>query len=292
MLDFAQSLVGGVALGCVYALAALGFVLIYKATEILNFAQGEFMMVGGFVALAAVTWLGMPYWASLVVAVIALACLGGVINRFMLRPLIGEPVFTIVMATIGLGYLLRSGVTMIPGWGTDTHPLDTPFTGKFIRFGGLAISGDHATAIVVTVVTCIALYFFFRYTRAGIAMQAVSQNQLAAAFVGVRVRSMFSLVWALGAAVAALAGVLLGPFTFVHSNMGLIGLNALPAAVLGGFGSVPGAVVGGLIIGVAEVLGGRYGPEGIKDVVPHIILLGVLLVWPQGLFGVSLKRRV
>ncbi len=290
--DLAQTVIGGIAVGCVYGLTALGFVMIYKATEVLNFAQGELMMVAAFAAVAAVSLVGAPFWLAAVLAIAAAALAGAAIDRLLLRPLVGEPVFAIVMATIGLSYLLRSSVSMVPGWGSETLSLDSPFTGKFLRIGGVALSQDHLMAIVATVLACAVLFMFFRYTRTGIAMQAVSQNQLAASFVGVRVKRMFTLVWALSATVAGLAGVLLAPLTFVHVNMGLIGLNALPAAVLGGFGSIPGAIVGGLLVGLAEAFAGRFGPDGSKEIVPHVLLLAVLLVRPQGLFGISLKRRV
>lgn len=290
--DLAQTVIGGIAVGCVYGLTALGFVMIYKATEVLNFAQGELMMVAAFAAVAAVSLVGAPFWLAAVLAIAAAALAGAAIDRLLLRPLVGEPVFAIVMATIGLSYLLRSSVSMVPGWGSETLSLDSPFTGKFLRIGGVALSQDHLMAIVATVLACAVLFMFFRYTRTGIAMQAVSQNQLAASFVGVRVKRMFTLVWALSATVAGLAGVLLAPLTFVHVNMGLIGLNALPAAVLGGFGSIPGAIVGGLLVGLAEAFAGRFGPDGSKEIVPHVLLLAVLLIRPQGLFGISLKRRV
>ena len=290
--DLAQTVIGGIAVGCVYGLTALGFVMIYKATEVLNFAQGELMMVAAFAAVAAVSLVGAPFWLAAVLAIAAAALAGAAIDRLLLRPLVGEPVFAIVMATIGLSYLLRSSVSMVPGWGSETLSLDSPFTGKFLRVGGVALSQDHLMAIVATVLACAVLFMFFRYTRTGIAMQAVSQNQLAASFVGVRVKRMFTLVWALSATVAGLAGVLLAPLTFVHVNMGLIGLNALPAAVLGGFGSIPGAIVGGLLVGLAEAFAGRFGPDGSKEIVPHVLLLAVLLIRPQGLFGISLKRRV
>ena len=290
--DIVQTFVGGVAVGCVYALTALGFVLIYKATEVLSFAQGELMMVAAFAAVAIVTLAGAPFWLAAAIAIAVAAASGALIDRLLLRPLVGEPVFAIVMATIGLSYLLRSSVSMVPGWGSETLSLDSPFTGKFLRLGGVSISQDHLMAIVATALACAVLFLFFRYTRTGIAMQAVSQNQLAASFVGVRVKRMFTVVWALAATVAGLAGVLLAPLTFVHVNMGLIGLNALPAAVLGGFGSIPGAIVGGLIVGLAETFAGRFGPDGSKEIVPHVLLLAVLLIRPQGLFGISLKRRV
>jgi len=287
-----QTLVGGLATGCIYSLAALGFVLIYKATEVINFAQGELMMVGAFAALALKELVGLPFWLAALLAVGAVAIAGAAINRLVLRPIIGEQPFAIVMATIGLGYLLRSAVALVPGWGTDTHALDTPFTGKIVRVGEIAIAQDNLMVIVAAVLTVSVLYVFFQFTRAGVAMQAVSQNQLAASFVGIRVRVMFSAAWALGAGIAALAGVLLAPLTFVYVNMGFIGLKALPAAVLGGFGSIPGALIGGLVIGVTEAYAARYLPDGVQDSVAYALLLIVLLVRPQGLFGVSLKKRV
>lgn len=292
MVEFAQAMINGAAIGCIYGLVALGFVLIYKATEVVSFAQGELMMVGGFLALTFMTHAGLSYWLALPLAFAAAAALGAAINHAILKPMIGQPVFTIVLATFAVGILLRAVVTMIPGWGTETYTLQTPFSGKVVNLGAVVISLESLAVMLSTLALVAALYAFFRHTRVGVALQAVSQNQLAAGYLGIPVHAMFSLIWALAAGVAAVAGVLLAPIAFVHSNVGFIGLKAFPAAVLGGFGSIPGAILGGLIIGVVEELSGLYLPEGFKSVSAYIVLLAVLMVRPQGLFGVSLRERV
>ncbi len=289
---FVQALVSGIAIGCVYGLVALGFVLIYKATEVVSFAQGELMMVGGFLTLTFMTYVGLSYWISVPLSFAAAAALGALINHTVLRRMIGQPAFTIVLATFAVGILMRAVATMIPGWGTDTHGLETPFYGKLVNLGTAVVSADSIAVLVFTVVLVALLFAFFRYTRVGVALQAVSQNQIAAGYLGIPVNGMFSLIWGLAAGVAAVAGTLLAPIAFVHSNVGFIGLKAFPAAVLGGFGSIPGALVGGLVIGIVEEFSGLYLPEGVKSVSAYLVLLVVLMVRPQGLFGVSLRDRV
>jgi len=285
-------LVAGVSLGCVYALVALGFVLIYKATETVNFAQGDLMMLGAFFALTGATVLGLPYWLTIVFAVAAMAVVGMLAERLILRPVLGHPAFTVVMITIGLGYVLRGLVTMVPGWGTETYQIPTPFVEDVWRAGGVVLPVQQLMVIAMTAGLCAALYVFFRYSRLGVAMQATSQNQLAAYYMGIPVRRVNMMIWGLSAGVAAFAGILLAPATFVHSNMGFIGLKAFPAAVVGGFGSVPGAIAGGLIIGVVEALAGFYLPEGFKDVAAYVVVLLVLMVRPSGIFGETARKKV
>ena len=292
IVQFLQLLLAGVAQGCVYALVALGFVLIYKATETVNFAQGDLMMLGAFFALTGGTVLGLPYWLTIVFAVAVMVIVGMALERAVLRPVLGYPAFTVVMVTIGVGFVLRGVVTMVPGWGTETYALATPFAYKVMRVGGVVVAEQQLAVILHTAVLCAALYLFFRHTRIGIAMQATSQNQLAAYYMGIPVRRINMLIWGLSAAVATIAGILLAPTTFVHSNMGFIGLKAFPAAVVGGFGSVPGAIVGGLIIGVVEALAGFYLPEGFKDVAAYVVVLVVLLVKPSGIFGETAAKKV
>jgi branched-chain amino acid transport system permease protein len=292
MVEFIQQIISGAAIGCVYALVALGFVLVYKTTEVVNFAQGELMMVGAFFAFTFIVLVGLPFWLGAILAVVAMAGLGTVVDRVVIRPLVGQPVFALFMVTLGVGILLRSIAGMVPGWGADTHALPTPFANQVVSVGRLTISQEHVAIIVLTALLVSLLFAFFRFSRLGIAMQAVQQNQLAASYMGIPVKRVFALTWALSAAVAGFAGVLLAPIAFVHVNMGFIGLKAFPAAVLGGFGSVPGAIAGGLIIGIVEALAGFYLPEGFKDVAAYVVLLAVLIVRPQGLFGVSTKRRV
>jgi branched-chain amino acid transport system permease protein len=287
-----QCILSGISIGCIYGLVALGFVLIFKATEVINFAQGEMMVLGAFIAYSLITFLGFPYWAAILMATISLGIFGMILERVVLRPLIGEPVFAIVILTIGLGYFIRSFVSMVPAWGTDTLGFRTPFTERVLRFGKLVISWEHLAIISLTVLLILLLFCFFKFTRIGVAMRATSQNQLAAVYMGISINKVFSLTWIISAAVGGFAGVLLSPITFVHMNMGFIGLKAFPAAVLGGFGSIPGAIVGGLIIGVTESLAGVYLPIGWKDIAAWIILILVLILRPEGLFGIQEKKKV
>ena len=287
-----QVLISGISQGCIYGLIALGFVLIYKATETINFAQGELMMLGAFLGLTATVVMGLPYWAGVPVALAGMALAGLLIERAALRPILGQPAFSVVMVTIGLGYLARGAVTMIPFWGTETHTLPTPFKEEVLYLGTLAIGMEQIVIVAATVALCAALYLFFRFTRVGIAMQAASQNQLAAYYMGIPVRRLNGLIWAISAAVAALAGILLAPITFVHVNMGFIGLKAFPAAVVGGFGSLPGAIVGGLIIGVVESFSGVYLPEGFKDIAAYVMVLAMLVLKPNGIFGETMRKKV
>lgn len=291
-MQFLQVLVSGISQGFIYGLIALGFVLIYKATEAVNFAQGELMMLGGFCGFALTSYWGLPYWAALLIAVLILGCFGFFLELFILRPILGQPAFAIIMVTIGVGYLARGLITMIPGIGTDTQTLTAPFKDQMMHVGALAISMEHVVIIAASLTLCALLFLLFRFTRVGIAMQAVSQNQLAAYYMGIPVKRLNGVVWATSAAVAAVAGILLAPITFVHVNMGFIGLKAFPAAVIGGFESLPGAIIGGLIIGIVEALAGFYLPEGFKDIAAYVVVLIMLVVRPTGLFGQSIRKRV
>ena len=291
-MAFVQLLISGVSLGCIYALIALGFVLIYKATETVNFAQGELMMLGAFGGLVLMKTAGWSFWFAAPLAVVGMFMFGIVLERLVIRPIMGQPQFTIVMLTIGVGYTARGLISMIPEIGTETHTLDVPYKGEVINIAGAVISLEQVAIIGVTALLCAVLYLMFRYSKLGIAMQATSQNQLAAYYMGIPVRRINGLVWGLSAAVAALAGLLLAPITFVHANMGYIGLKAFPAAVVGGFGSLPGAIVGGLVIGLVEAFAGFYLPEGFKDIAAYVVVLVMLVVKPNGLFGGNLRKKV
>ncbi len=290
-----QVLVSGIAQGCIYGLIALGFVLIYKASEAVSFAQGELMMLGAFLGLAFLTLMGLPFWLVVPSAIAAMALFGMLLERVVIRPILGQPAFSIVMLTIGIGYVARGLVTMIPNIGTETHTLQVPYKDAVLPLGGaggVVLAVEQLVVIVVTAVLCGLLYLLFSRSKVGIAMQAASQNQLAAYYMGIPVKRLNTLVWGLAAAVAAIAGLLLAPITFVHANMGFIGLKAFPAAVVGGFGSLPGAIVGGIIIGLVESLAGFYLPEGFKDVAAYVVVLIMLMVKPNGLFGENLRKKV
>jgi branched-chain amino acid transport system permease protein len=263
----------GLAVGCIYGLVALGFVLIYKTTELVNFV-----------------WYGVGYWTAFALAVAMVALFGAVLDATVLRRVIGQPQFAVVMLTIGLAATFRSFASIT--WGSEIYTLPTPFSARSTMVGKVSVSHEYVSIIVGTVLLCAALYAFFRYTKVGVAMQATSQNQLAAYYMGIPVKRMFSLIWAISAGVAAFAGVLLAPVSLIDVNLGFIGLKAFAAAVLGGFGSIVGALVGGLTIGLIEMFAGTYLPQGFKDVAAYIVLLVVLVIRPQGMFGMVGRKKV
>ncbi|RTL71384.1 MAG: branched-chain amino acid ABC transporter permease [Hyphomicrobiales bacterium] len=289
-MELAQLIVGGIAQGCVYGLIALGFVLIYKATEMVNFAQGDMMMLGAFMALTFIGGLGLNYWLGFLLACLAMAVFGYLLDALVLRRIIGQPQFAIVILTISMGFLFRFAAGFI--WGQETQGFDTPFTNRILNANGLIVPYESLSMIFGTIVLAILLYLFFNFTKLGNAMQASSQNQLAAYYMGIPVKRINSLIWALSAVVATIAGVLLSPVSLVEPSMGFLGIKAFAAAVVGGFGSLIGTVLGGLIVGVSETLAGRFLPPGFKEIVAYLIMLVVLLIRPQGLFSTMQRKKV
>jgi branched-chain amino acid transport system permease protein len=285
-----QLVINGAAAGCIYGLIALGFVLIYKATEMINFAQGDIMMLGGFFAFALIAHFGLNYWVGALLAIALTAAFGFALDALILRRVIGQPQFAVVMLTLGLGFIFRAvaGIT----WGYDSVGFETPFTNRTVKLDGLVLGADNLSIIVGTVLLCAVLYMFFSRTRLGVAMQASSQNQLAAYYMGIPVRTVFSLIWAISSGVAAVAAILLAPVSMIDVNMGFLGIKAFAAAVLGGFGSIPGALVGGVIVGISEQMSGYYLPAGFQEVTANVVLLGTLVLRPQGLFSDALRKRV
>ncbi len=285
-----QLVVNGAASGCIYGLIALGFVLIYKATEMVNFAQGDVMMLGGFVAFSLIANFHLPYWLGAILAILITGAFGYALDALILRRVIGQPQFAVVMLTLGLGFIFRAvaGIT----WGYDSVGFNTPFTNKTANIGGLVLGEDNLSIIVGTVLLCGILYLFFSKTRVGVAMQAASQNQLAAYYMGIPVRTIFSLIWAISAGVACLAGILLSPVSMIDVNMGFLGIKAFAAAVIGGFGSIPGSLIGGVIVGIVEQFAGYKLPAGFQEVTSNVVLLLMLFIRPQGLFAERMGKRV
>ena len=293
---FAQLTVNGIAVGAIYALVALGLVLTYKATEVLNFAQGDLLALSAFIAWGLITVAGFNFWWALLSTVAISALLAYGIDAVVIRRIAGQPQFAGVMLTIALAFMLRGAISM--GFGPESRSYTTPWTGQTTRFGGVGGMGGVVIANLQLVIVgtalgvTAALLLFFKSTRLGVAMQAASQNQLAAYLNGVRVKQVNSLVWALAGATAAAGGVLLAPITLVDVTLWFVVLKALAALVLGGFGSIAGAIVGGLLIGLIEQYAGVYLPDGSKDVVAYVVLIAVLIVRPQGLLGEANGKRV
>ncbi|MCH8945122.1 MAG: branched-chain amino acid ABC transporter permease [Proteobacteria bacterium] len=287
--DIIHLAVTGLAQGCAYGLIALGFVLIYKATEVVNFAHGEFMMLGAFAVLAWSEFLGGSFWPAFVLGCLSIGVVGYLIDAQIMRRIIGQSSASIFIMTVAFGFIFRSLAGMI--WGWKTLFLSTPFGGKIEIADGLSIGVDRVAIIVATVLLCGVLYLFFSRTRYGIAMQAASQNQLAAYYMGIPVKRLVSITWAIGAMIAAAAGALLAPITMVDTTIGFLGIKALAGAIVGGFGSIPGALLGCLLIGIVEPFADYFVPE-IKGVSAYIVMLVVLFIRPQGLISQTFEKKV
>jgi branched-chain amino acid transport system permease protein len=291
-LDVLQLVVSGLANGCVYGLIALGFVLIYKATEAVNFAQGDFMMLGAFMCLGLTNeaFLGLPFWISVPVAIAAMGAFGYALDALVIRKMFGQPQVAVVILTIALGFVLRFLAGVI--WGHQPVSLESPIAGRDVRFGGLVLGLDEVTIIVVTVLLTGVLYFYFNRTKLGVAMQASSQNQLAAYYMGIPVKRLNSLIWALAGAVAAVAGILFASKGSIEPSIGLLGIKAFAAAVIGGFGSLPGALLGGIIVGLIEPFSARYMPSGFSQIMPYLLLFLILIVRPHGILAQYHAKKV
>lgn len=280
----------GASTGAIYSLVALGLVLGYKATEVLNFAHGDILMLSAFLGWWLIEGVGLPFWAVLPLVVLVIALFSYLLEARVMRVIVGQPQFAGVMLTIGIGFMIRGGVSMV--FGPDSRTYDTPWTGQTTRFGGAVVADLNLVIVAAALAVTALLYVFMARTSLGVAIQAASQNQLAAYLSGVRVKRLNSLVWALSGAIAALCGLLLAPISLVDLSLWFVMLKAFSALVLGGFGSVPGAIVGGLLIGLIEQFSGVYLPDGFKDVMPYLVLIAVLVFFPKGLLGEAHGRRV
>ncbi len=292
LLYFLQLVISGLAVGSLYALAALGFVLIYKATDILNFAQGEAMMMGAFVCYVLMG-SGIPFlWAVVIAAGLAMA-FGLLTERLVLRPMIGEPQFAVVMVTIGLSIFLRSISGII--FGHDNKVFPSPFSQIPLNFHGLVLSQTHLWAMVVSGAMVLLFFLFFKYSRVGLSMRGVANDQDTAMLMGISVKKVFALTWGLSFAIGSVAGVFLANVMVLNIGLSLVAIKAFPAVILGGLESVPGAIIGGLVIGVLETVVGGYLDQalpGVKDLTAFVVLFLVLMIRPYGLFGQEEIERV
>jgi branched-chain amino acid transport system permease protein len=283
-------LVSGLATGSIYALVAISLVIVYNATRTVNFAQGEMLMVSAFVAWSANTSLGLPLLLSLVCAVAAGALLAALVERAVIRRAISATHWDVLIITLGLSLVLRSGAGIV--WTNDELPFPALFSNRPVALGPVRVAPVSLGIIGTALALMLALLLLFHATRFGRAMRAVAQSQSAARLMGISVERVYSASWVLASVVGAIAGVLIAPVTFLSAKMGLIAINGFTAAVLGGFGSMPGAVVGGMLLGVIENLAPLYLPTRIRYSVPFLVLIGILLVRPGGLLGRVEQRKV
>jgi branched-chain amino acid transport system permease protein len=284
----------GVLVGLMYSLIALGFVLVYKATDAINFAQGEFVMLAGFVAASALVVWGAPLWVAVGLALGGLVAFGFVLERVMLRKLIGRPVIAVVMATIGLASILRGVGPFVIFSGTK--PLPLPLREEPFVVGPLFLPPIQLLGAAVSLAFLGGFGWFFLKSRKGIAMRAVADNQQVAMAMGINVERYFGVAWAMTGVVSALGGILWGNLIGVDVNLALVGFKVFPVVILGGLDSVIGAVVGGLIIGLVESLAAGYLDPyvggGTKDFAPYVVMIIALMFKPYGIFGTHKIERV
>ena len=284
----------GVLIGLMYSLVALGFVLVYKATDAINFAQGEFVMVGGLIVIGGLTVGGAPLWLAVLLSIGSMVVFGFALERVMLRKLIGRPVIAVVMATIGLASILRGVGPFTIGAGTKSLPLpirDEPFEVGPFFFPPIQVLGA-----VVSLLFLAGFGWFFLKSRKGIAMRAVADNQQVAMAMGINVQRYFGLAWAMAGMVSALGGILWGNLLGVDVNLSLVGFKVFPVVILGGLDSIPGAIIGGLIVGIVENAAAGYLDPfvggGTKDFAPYVLMILALMIRPYGIFGKQIIERV
>jgi branched-chain amino acid transport system permease protein len=281
----------GVMIGLMYTLIALGFVLVYKATDAINFAQGEFVMFAAFIAAAAAYFAGLSFWICALLAIAGMAAFGFGLERVVLRPLIGRPVIAVIMATIGVAAVLRGSATL--AFGAGTRAINVPVGDDPILLGPVMLPPIELVGAGVSLVCLAALTWFFLKTRMGVAMRAVADSQQVAMAMGINVRRYFALAWALAGVVSALAGLVWGAMIGVDNQLAVVGLKVFPVVILGGLDSIIGAVVGGLIVGVVENLAAGYLDPyvggGTKDFAPYVLMIIALMIRPYGIFG---RRRI
>jgi branched-chain amino acid transport system permease protein len=284
----------GIMVGGIYALVALGWVLIYKCSGVLNLAMGELTLIGAYISMSFYS-MGIPFLLSLFFSLIIGLVLGILTERIFLDRLIGEPVLTVIMVTVGLSFFFKGSVELI--WGTDTRIFTPPiFSLEPIRIGPIAVGQVYLWSFVAAIILLCVFVGFFQYTRWGLAMQATADDEMAALSLGVSARFVYAAAWAIAFMSAGVGGTLLGNINGLNISVGYLGLLVLPAVVLGGLNSVPGAIVGGIVIGILQNLCGayldKYFPGGVKEVAPFVFMAIFLLFKPHGLWGWERIERV
>lgn len=297
-MEFLQAVVNGFGQGAIYALLALGFVMIYKATRVISFAQPSLMVIGGLIAYHATQVFNLPFFPGLIIAFIGGAVAGLVVERLALRPMIGKPVFVLAIITIGVDTVLRIIANRYIG--IESKIVHYPNGSERIDIGGIGFSQKTLGLVVITALCVIALAVFFRYSRFGLAMRATALDQETALAQGIKVGAMFAMAWAIAGGLAAIAGTFVAAGTAgMEQTSWVIALKALPAIIIGGLDSLPGAVIGGLSVGIVEALTATYQPDvapwlgaNFSLVAPYALMFIVLLVRPYGLFGTKEVERV
>ena len=292
---FVQLMINGLIVGSLYGVVAMRFVLVYKSTQVVNFSQGEFLLVGAWTCLSLLTYFELPFWLGFLVTLAFMTVFGILLQAIVLRPLIGESVISVVMVTVGLAIFFQAALNMI--FGSFAKPFPQVFSRETLQIFGLHIETAYLMSIVPSVIIMVAFYIFFKRSRWGLAMRATAYDQQVAQSLGISVKNVFAMAWAISAVVSGVAGIVLGMVNTVSNSLAFIGIKVFPAAIVGGLDSIVGAVIGGLIIGVlenmAEFVDGQFLHFGnLYAIAPFYILIIFLMVKPYGLFGTKDIERL
>jgi len=290
-----QLLVNGVIVGALYGVVAMCFVLIYKATQVVNFAQGEFLLVGAWACWWLLTDVGLPFWLGFPVSLVFMLCFGVLIQVVVLRPLIGEPIISIIMVTVGLSIFFQALMKWL--FGVFVRPYPKIFEAERVEIFGLQVEPIYVMSLIISAVIMLGFAWFFKYSKIGLAMRATAFDQQVAQSMGVSIKMVFAMSWAISAMVSALAGVVVGAVNGVSSILSLFGIKVFPAVIVGGLESIVGSIVGGLLIGVLENVAQFVDSEYLNwgnmyTVAPFYVLILILMVKPYGLFGTKDIERV
>ena len=289
---FSHLLVNGLSLGFLYALSALGFVMIYKSSSVLNFAHGELLAIGAFLFLVLSTWAKLPIVPAFILTLIGSFILGFIVERLFLRRLIGEDLIQVIMLTVGLAAMFKGLLLFIFGGDIHQYPDFLP-EALNLKFGVVQLPSVYVATFIIGILFLIIFGLFFKYSSQGIYMRSVADNQPAALSLGVHVRRVFALSWAIAALVAAMSGIVLGVINGINVHeLSAIGLKVFPVVILGGLDSIAGAIIGGVIIGLLETFTGGYMSTSLREIIPYIVLVFILMVKPYGLFGLKEIERV
>jgi len=285
-----QQIFSGIATGCIYALIGLALILVYKATDIINFAVGEMMMMSSFMAYTFLAIVKLPYYQVFFLTILFSGLFGILVERLTIRPVFNAPVFSVIILTFGLGLIFKGAAGVI--WTFDTLTIRSAFSMEPIKVWKLVVTPLNIGNIAISVTLMLVLFLFFKFTVLGTGIRAMAQNRLAAILMGIKVKRISTVTWSIASMIGGVAGILLAPVIFVDTNMGVVAIKSFVGCIIGGFGSIPGCILGGILLGTIEAVIGYYLPTEVKQALVFLVLIGVLCIKPTGIFGVPKIKKI
>jgi len=285
-----QQIFSGIATGCIYALIGLALILVYKATDIINFAVGEMMMMSSFMAYTFLTIVKLPYYQVFILTILFSGLFGILVEQLAIRPVFDAPIFSVIILTFGLGLIFKGAAGVI--WTFDTLTIRSAFSMEPIKVWKLVVTPLNIGNIAISVILMLVLFLFFKFTVLGTGIRAMAQNRLAAILMAIKVKRISTVTWSIASIIGGVAGILLAPVIFVDTNMGVVAIKSFVGCIIGGFGSIPGCILGGILLGIIEAVIGYYLQTEVKQALVFLVLIGVLCIKPTGIFGVPKIKKI